>query len=90
MEFAKGIKLNEKRFDNGDAIVNLTIDVTQVMDNPINNDRFINLTIKRSKKTEKLFAIVNEYYSKKQTEEPTTEGPTTDEIVSFSDEEIPF
>lgn len=91
MEFAKGIKLNEKRFDNGDAIVNLTIDVTQVMDNPINNDRFINLTIKRSKKTEKLFAVVNEYYSKKQTEETVTEEPTTDEIVSFSEEElIPF
>lgn len=84
MEFAKGIKLNEKRFDNGDAIVNMSIDVSQVMDNPINNDRFINVTIKRSKKNDKLYAVINEYYSKKTTEE--TEG----EIVQFGDEEIPF
>ncbi len=85
MEFAKGIKLNEKRFDNGDAIVNMSIDVSQVMDNPINNDRFINVTIKRSKKNDKLYAVINEYYSKKTTEE--TEG----EIVKFGDEEIiPF
>ena len=85
MEFAKGIKLNEKRFDNGDAIVNMSIDVSQVMDNPINNDRFINVTIKRSKKNDKLYAVINEYYSKKTVEE--TEG----EIVQFGDEEIiPF
>lgn len=84
MEFAKGIKLNEKRFDNGDAIVNMSIDVSQVMDNPINNDRFINVTIKRSKKNDKLYAVINEYYSKKTTEE--TEG----EIVQFGEEEIPF
>ena len=84
MEFAKGIKLTEKRFDNGDAIVNMSIDVSQVMDNPINNDRFINVTIKRSKKNDKLYAVINEYYSKKTTEE--TEG----DIVQFGDEEIPF
>lgn len=85
MEFAKGIKLNEKRFDNGDAIVNMSIDVSQVMENPINNDRFINVTIKRSKKNDKLYAVINEYYSKKITEE------TEDELVKFGDEEIlPF
>ena len=84
MEFAKGIKLNEKKFDNGDAIVNMSIDISQVMENPINNDRFINVTIKRSKKNDKLYAVINEYYSKKTVEE--TEG----EIVQFGDEEIPF
>jgi hypothetical protein len=86
MEFAKGIKLNEKRFDNGDAIVNMSIDVTQLMDNPINNDRFINVTIKRSKKNEKLYAVINEYYSKKDNKVEETEG----EIVKFGEEEIPF
>ena len=86
MEFAKGIKLNEKRFDNGDAIVNMSIDVSQVMENPINNDRFINVTIKRSKKSEKLYAVINEYYSKKDNKVEETEG----EIVKFGDEEIPF
>ena len=65
MEFAKGLKLNEKRFENGDAIVNMSIDMSQIMENPINNDRFINVTIKRSKKNDKLYAVINEYYSKK-------------------------
>ena len=84
MEFAKGIKLNEKRFENGDAIVNMSIDMSQLMENPINNDRFINVTIKRSKKNDKLYAVINEYYSKKTTEE------TESEIVKFGEEEIPF
>jgi hypothetical protein len=86
MEFAKGIKLNEKRFDNGDAIVNMSIDVSQVMENPINNDRFINVTIKRSKKNDKLYAVINEYYSKKDNKVEETDG----EIVNFEDESIPF
>ena len=85
MEFAKGIKLNEKRFDNGDAIVNMSLDMSQLMENPINNDRFINVTIKRSKKNEKLYAVINEYYSKKDNKVEETEG----EIVKFEDE-IPF
>lgn len=86
MEFAKGIKLNEKRFDNGDAIVNMSLDMSQLMENPINNDRFINVTIKRSKKNEKLYAVINEYYSKKDNKVEETEG----EIVKFGEEEIPF
>ena len=86
MEFAKGIKLNEKRFDNGDAIVNMSIDMSQIMENPINNDRFINVTIKRSKKNEKLYAVINEYYSKKDNKVEETE----EELITFSDESIPF
>lgn len=86
MEFAKGIKLNEKRFDNGDAIVNMSLDMSQLMENPINNDRFINVTIKHSKKNEKLYAVINEYYSKKDNKVEETEG----KIVKFGDEEIPF
>ena len=86
MEFAKGIKLNEKRFDNGDAIVNMIIDMSQIMENPINNDRFINVTIKRSKKNEKLYAVINEYYSKKDNKVEETE----EELVKFGEEEIPF
>ena len=86
MEFAKGIKLNEKRFENGDAIVNMSIDVSQVMENPINNDRFINVTIKRSKKNEKLYAVINEYYLKNNNKAEETEG----ELVKFEDGEIPF
>lgn len=85
MEFAKGIKLNEKRFDNGDAIVNMSLDMSQLMENPINNDRFINVTIKRSKKNDKLYAVINEYYSKKDNKVEETDG----EIVKFEDE-LPF
>ena len=62
----------------------MSIDVSQVMDNPINNDRFINITIKRSKKNDKLYAVINEYYSKKTVEE------TEEELITFSDESIPF
>ena len=86
MEFAKGIKLNEKRFDNGDAVVNMSLDMSQLMENPINNDRFINVTIKRSKKNEKLYAVINEYYSKKDNKVEETEN----ELVKFEDGEIPF
>jgi hypothetical protein len=85
MEFAKGIKLNEKKFDNGDAIVNMSIDLQQLYENPINNERFINVTIKRSKKNEKLYAVINEYYSKKDNKVEETDG----EIVKFEDE-LPF
>ena len=84
MEFAKGIKLNEKRFDNGDAIVNMSLDMSQLMENPINNDRFINVTIKRSKKNDKLYAVINEYYSKKDDKVEEKE----EEIVKF--DELPF
>jgi hypothetical protein len=87
MEFAKGIKLNEKKFDNGDAIVNMSIDVSQIMENPINNDKFINVTIKRSKKNEKLYAVINEYYLKKQENKPEE---TNEPIVQFGEEELPF
>ena len=86
MEFAKGIKLNEKRFDNGDAVVNMSLDMSQLMENPINNDRFINVTIKRSKKNDKLYAVINEYYSKKDNKIEETE----EEIIKIDETEIPF
>ena len=60
--------------------------MSQIMENPINNDRFINVTIKRSKKNEKLYAVINEYYSKKDNKVEETE----EELITFSDESIPF
>ena len=85
-DFAKGINIKEKVFEGGNSIINMSIDVSQIMENPINNDRFINVTIKRSKKNDKLYAVINEYYSKKDNKVEETEG----EIVKFGDEEIPF
>ena len=82
-DFAKGITIKEKTFDNG-SIINMSIDVTQVMENPINNDRYINITIKRGKESGKLYAINNEFYQKNKTE------GTEEEIVKFNDAEIPF
>ena len=64
-DFAKGINIKEKVFDNGNSIINISIDVSQIMENPINNDRFINLTLKRGKESGKLYAINNEFYQKK-------------------------
>ena len=46
------------------SIINISIDVSQIMENPINNDRFINLTLKRGKESGKLYAINNEFYQK--------------------------
>jgi hypothetical protein len=63
----------------------MSLDMSQLMENPINNDRFINVTIKRSKKSEKLYAVINEYYSKKDNKVEETGG----EIVKFEDE-LPF
>ena len=85
-DFAKGITIKEKTFDNG-SIINMSIDVTQVMENPINNDRYINITIKRGKESGKLYAINNEFYQKNNKKVEENGG----EIVQFGeDESIPF
>jgi uncharacterized membrane protein len=84
-DFAKGITIKEKTFDNG-SIINMSIDVTQVMENPINNDRYINITIKRGKESGKLYAINNEFYQKNNKKVEENDG----EIVQFGEEEIPF
>ena len=85
-DFAKGINIKEKVFDNGNSIINISIDVSQIMENPINNDRFINLTLKRGKESGKLYAINNEFYQKNSKKVEENNG----EIVQFSEEEIPF
>lgn len=86
-DFAKGINIKEKTFDNGNSIINISIDVSQIMENPINNDRFINLTLKRGKESGKLYAINNEFYQKNNKKVEENEG----EIVQFGeDESIPF
>jgi hypothetical protein len=57
------------------------------MENPINNDRFINLTLKRGKESGKLYAINNEFYQKNSKKVEENNG----EIVQFGEEEaIPF
>ena len=86
-DFAKGINIKEKTFDNGNSIINISIDVSQIMENPINNDRFINLTIKRGKESGKLYAINNEFYQKNNNKVVDKD----DVIVQFEGEEvIPF
>ena len=85
-DFAKGINIKEKVFDNGNSIINISIDVSQIMENPINNDRFINLTLKRGKESGKLYAINNEFYQKNNKKVEENDG----EIVQFGEEEIPF
>jgi hypothetical protein len=85
-DFAKGITIKEKTFDNG-SIINMSIDVTQVMENPINNDRYINITIKRGKESGKLYAVNNEFYQKNNNKLEENDN----EIVKFGeDESIPF
>ena len=66
MEFAKGIKIREKTFENGGTVINLSFDVTTFFDNPINDDRWINLKLLRGKDSGKLYAVNDEYYQKER------------------------
>lgn len=85
-DFVKGIKIKEKVFESGSSIINMSIDVSQIMENPINNDRYINITIKRGKESGKLYAINNEFYQKNNTKVEDKE----EEIVKFDDDSFPF
>lgn len=85
-DFVKGIKINEKVFESGSSIINMSIDVSQIMENPINNDRYINITIKRGKESGKLYAINNKFYQKNNTKVEHKE----EEIVKFDDDSFPF
>mgnify|MGYP007092184405 CR=1 FL=1 len=44
VEFAKGVSVKERTFVDGGSVINISIDLTSFMDNPVNNDRYINLT----------------------------------------------
>ncbi len=94
-EFAKGIRIREKTFDNGGTVINLSIDLTELMDNPVNQERYINLKLLRGKDSGKLYAVNDEYYQNK-TDKPVDANTVKDEfngeIVKFEDmnEEIPF
>jgi hypothetical protein len=66
IEFAKGITVKERTFDNGGSVINLNIDIEKFLQNPINEDRWINLTLKRGKDSGKLYAVNNEYYNKEK------------------------
>lgn len=65
-DYAKGIYVKERIFEDGGSVINLSIDITEFYDNPINNDKWINLTIKRGKESGKLYAINNEFYQKEK------------------------
>lgn len=66
IEFAKGISVKERNFDNGGSVINISINVEEFMLNPINDDKWINLTLKRGKESGKLYAVNNEYYQKEK------------------------
>lgn len=66
IEFAKGVSVKERTFDNGGSVINITVDLTTFMENPINNDKYINLTLKRGKESGKLYAVNNDYYTKEK------------------------
>ena len=66
IEFAKGITVKERTFDNGGSVINLSIDIEKFLQNPINDDRWINLTLKRGKDSGKLYAVNDDYYQRKK------------------------
>lgn len=65
-DYAKGIYVKERTFEDGNSVINLSFDVTVFYDNPINNDRYINITLKRGKESGKLYAVNNEFYQKEK------------------------
>jgi hypothetical protein len=77
VDFAKGVRVREKFFDNGGNIINIDLNIEELMQNPINNDKYINLTLKRGKESEKWYAINNDYYQKNKEDKQTI---TTEEI----------
>ena len=66
IEFAKGVSVKERNFDNGGSVINISINLEEFMQNPVNNDKYINLTLKRGKESGKLYAVNNEYYRKEK------------------------
>lgn len=66
IEFVKGVSVKERNFDNGGSVINISINLEEFMLNPVNNDKYINLTLKRGKESGKLYAINNEYYQKEK------------------------
>jgi hypothetical protein len=75
-DFAKGINVKEKTFDNGNSIINISINVEQIFENPINNEKYVNIILKRGKESGKLYAINNEFYPKNSKKVEETEGNT--------------
>lgn len=65
-EFAKGVSVKERNFENGGSVINITINLEEFMSNPINQDKYINLTLKRGKESGKLYAVNNDYYQKER------------------------
>lgn len=65
-EFAKGVSIKERTFDNGGSVINISFDITEFMENPVNKDRYINLILKRGKESGKLYAVNNEFYQKEK------------------------
>lgn len=86
VDFAKGINIKEKVFDNSNSIINISINVEQIFENPINNEKYVNITLKRGKESGKLYAINNEFFQKNNKKVEENEG----EIIQFGEEEIPF
>ena len=85
-DFAKGINIKEKVFEGGNSIINMSIHIEQIFENPINNEKYVNITIKRGKESGKLYAINNEFYQKNNAKVVDKD----DVIVQFDGEELPF
>lgn len=63
---AKGMRVREKVFDNGESAINLTIDLTQIGLNPIYKDKFVKIKLVRGKKAGMLYPTNDKYYQDKQ------------------------
>lgn len=64
MEFAKGVSVRERKFENGGSVFNISLNMEELMLNPVNQEKYINLTLKQGKESGKWYAVNNEYYQK--------------------------
>lgn len=79
INFAKGMNVKTVKGDNWE-IIKLGIKHDEFYENPINENGYINIVLKRSSRTNNWYAVVDEYKKKEETEEE----------VKFTDDVIPF
>ncbi|MBE7084246.1 MAG: hypothetical protein E7373_06585 [Clostridiales bacterium] len=60
MEFPKGIYTDTFHGDYGD-IINMSIHVDKIKENPVSDKGYIKIQIKKSKEKNEWYAVLNEY-----------------------------
>ena len=60
IQFVNGLRLEAKETQYGELLTG-SIDVEKILNNPINNGKWVNFIIKRGKDSNKPYAVINTY-----------------------------